>query len=227
VRGAVRHRMLSVARAEVAMRYAPRIEMALLLSVSGLAALLASYGLLRAGVSSMALRYPLSAAAGYVVFIFVLRVWVRWRHVALEAGDVDLDVAAELVPSPPSPTFRLADSIDSDTSEGSSSGWDLDDLVFIAVLVAVAVSLIVVLCFVLVEAPALFAEAIVDSAIVTGLYKRLGPAAEGFWVERVVSHTWKSILLIAGISAVMGWAAQNVAPNQATLGGVIHELTSE
>jgi hypothetical protein len=222
--------MLSVARAEVAMRYAPRIEMALLLIVSGLAALLASYGLLRAGLSSMAVRYPLSAAAGYIVFIFVLRVWVRWRHVALEAGDVDLDVAAELVLNPPGPSFgsrRLSGSIDADTSEGSSSGWDLDDLVFIAVLVAMVVSLLVVLCFVLVEAPALFAEAIVDSAIVTGLYKRLGPAAEAFWVERVVAHTWKSILLIAVVSAVMGWAAQYVAPNQATLGGVIQELTSE
>lgn len=224
MRGAARRRMLSVARAEVAMRYAPRVEMALLLIVSGLAALLASYGLLRAGLSSMAVRYPLSAAAGYIVFIFVLRIWVRWRHVALEAGDLDLDLAAKLVPSP---SLRPADSISSDSSEGSSSGWELDDLIFIAVLVAMAVSLIVVLCFVLVEAPALFAEAIVDSAIVTSLYKRLGPAAEGFWVERVVSRTWKSIVLIAVMSAVMGWEAQIVAPNQVMLGGVIHELTSE
>jgi len=225
---ATRRRLLRRARDEIAQRSAPRVEMALLLVVSGLAALLASYWLLRFGLFSMALRYPLAATVGYLAFIVVLRVWVRLRHDDISDEADDLVELSELAPSSLGPRIggpKLSSDVGSDGS--SSSGWDLDDLVFIAVLIAMVVGLAVVLCFVLVEAPALFAEAIVDTAIVTGLYKSLGPVAETFWIERVVSHTWKSFLLIAVLCTIMGWAAQNLAPEQATLGGVIDQLTDE
>jgi hypothetical protein len=192
--------------------------MGLLLAVSGLAASLASYWLLRLGLFSMALRYPLAAVAGYLVFIVILRLWVRFRHAQLTSDDSGLGDALEL-------SFSTGTAEVDSISDGVDSGWDVDDAVFIAVLIALAVSLAVVLGFVLIEAPALFAEVIVDSALVTALYKRMAAAAEGIWMERVISHTWTSFALVALISAASGWAAQQAAPGEATLGAVIHALT--
>src|SRR5512145_887973 len=60
----------------------PRFEM-LLLSLAGFGAFLTSAALLSAGLESMAARYALAAAAAYLFFLALVRVWIflqrrRW-----------------------------------------------------------------------------------------------------------------------------------------------------
>lgn len=55
----------------------PRLQMFLLVALTGLAGLATSYALLQAGVQAMALRYPLAVGGAWLVFLFLLWLWLR------------------------------------------------------------------------------------------------------------------------------------------------------
>ena len=55
----------------------PRLQMSLLVAVSGCAGWLGSYMLLHICVMSMALRYPLALAVAYLAFLGMLWLWLR------------------------------------------------------------------------------------------------------------------------------------------------------
>jgi hypothetical protein len=54
----------------------PRIQMALLVALTGGFGLLASFTLLKFGVDSMALRYPMALALAYLFFLFLIWLWL-------------------------------------------------------------------------------------------------------------------------------------------------------
>ena len=54
----------------------PRAEMSLILAATGAAGFLASFVLLRLGLSAMWLRYALAVLLAYLVFLLLLRVWL-------------------------------------------------------------------------------------------------------------------------------------------------------
>jgi hypothetical protein len=54
----------------------PRLQMSVLLALTGATGFLSSFILLKLGVHSMALRYPVSVALAYGVFLLLLRVWL-------------------------------------------------------------------------------------------------------------------------------------------------------
>ena len=58
----------------------PRLQMSLILFVTGLAGFLASYALLHAGVSRMWLRYPVAVLLAYAVFLLLLRLWLFYQQ---------------------------------------------------------------------------------------------------------------------------------------------------
>ncbi|WP_206413227.1 hypothetical protein [Lysobacter enzymogenes] len=53
----------------------PRLQMSLIVLLTGAAGFLASFGLLQAGMHTMALRYPLAACAAYAAFLLLLWSW--------------------------------------------------------------------------------------------------------------------------------------------------------
>lgn len=57
----------------------PRIQMGLIVTLTGGAGLLFSFVLLHAGMANMALRYPLALVAAYVVFLCLLWLWMRTK----------------------------------------------------------------------------------------------------------------------------------------------------
>lgn len=71
-----------------------RLHMLSLVGVTGLAGFLASFGLLHAGMRSMAVRYPLAVLIAYVVYLALLRLWLaRFRlraPAARDASSLDL-----------------------------------------------------------------------------------------------------------------------------------------
>lgn len=58
---------------------APRLRMLLMVMLTGGAGFLASYVMLRHGVGSILLRYPLALGIAYAVFLFLLWAWLRLR----------------------------------------------------------------------------------------------------------------------------------------------------
>ncbi len=57
----------------------PRLQMSLLVLLTGAAGMLASYLLLRGGIQVMALRYPLALGIAYIVFLVLLWLWLRTK----------------------------------------------------------------------------------------------------------------------------------------------------
>ena len=55
----------------------PRLQMLLLVALTGAFGLLASFSMLRLGLDSMALRYPLALAAAYGFFLVLIWLWLR------------------------------------------------------------------------------------------------------------------------------------------------------
>ncbi|MFM6991447.1 MAG: hypothetical protein ACKOWD_09145, partial [Rhodoferax sp.] len=55
----------------------PRSQMMLIVALTGAVGGLASFILLKVGVLSMALRYPLAVAIAYVFFLFLIWLWLR------------------------------------------------------------------------------------------------------------------------------------------------------
>jgi hypothetical protein len=67
----------------------PRVQLSLMLAATGMFVFLFSVLLLRVGVTSMTLRYPIAILTGYVVFLLLLRVWI-WLQSDEPVGSVDL-----------------------------------------------------------------------------------------------------------------------------------------
>src|SRR5688500_8269160 len=57
----------------------PRVQMALIVMLTGAIGVLVSFLFLRWGMDSMALRYPLAVACAYVFFLFLLWLWLRTK----------------------------------------------------------------------------------------------------------------------------------------------------
>ena len=58
--------------------FLPRLQMILILSLTGFAGFLTSFVLLRAGMEQMWMRYPLAILAAYVAFLLTLRLWIAF-----------------------------------------------------------------------------------------------------------------------------------------------------
>lgn len=58
----------------------PRLQMSLLVAMTGAAGFLTSFGLLKGGVDSMALRYPVAVGVAYGIFLLLLRIWLKMQE---------------------------------------------------------------------------------------------------------------------------------------------------
>jgi hypothetical protein len=70
----------------------PRLQMSLILLVTGLVGFLVSFALLRAGLGRMWLRYPLAVIAAYVAFLLLLRLWLFYQRRVRRESSFDLDL---------------------------------------------------------------------------------------------------------------------------------------
>jgi hypothetical protein len=93
-----RERAVQTVRVSLMRRASPRLHMLLLVSITAVTGFATSYLLLHAGLTLMALRYPLAVGVGYLAFLGLVRLWLRRfrlraRVIRRERGaDVDLDV---------------------------------------------------------------------------------------------------------------------------------------
>ena len=74
----------------------PRVEMSLILAATGAAGFLASFAMLRFGLSLMWLRYGLAVLFAYAVFLLLLRIWL-YLHSRETKGDVS-DYVLDVLP---------------------------------------------------------------------------------------------------------------------------------
>jgi heme/copper-type cytochrome/quinol oxidase subunit 4 len=204
----------------------PRLEMAVLVLVTGLAGFIASFILLHAGIVSMALRYPLAVGCAFIVLLLQLWLWLKLRN------DWPGDVAEGLADIPGGTLDTAPSNGGGGTFDGGGASGNFDlpggDLLdgpieaaanaeeaaiplFALIGIAAMAMAMVLLAFSLVSsAPFLFAELMIDGAMSASLYRRLRHLPQRHWTQTAVRRTIVpfalSALLLAAVGFGMAWA---------------------
>lgn len=239
----LRQQQVSRTRLRIERDSYPRVQMFFLVTLTGAAGFLASFGLLHAGVDAMWIRYPIAVGMAYLVFLFLLWLWLR------TSGPDYLDFAdPSFIPSPSGFRGGAKESVfagkGGEADGGGASGnFDLPGedvmegmadpvgeaigtaaqaeefsipLVAIILVAAVALSSL----FIVYSAPLLFAELLVDGVLAATLYRRLRGIEPRHWLETAVRRTFLPFLLTACFTGAVGWAMAMYAPGANSIGKV-------
>lgn len=218
----------------------PRVQMLILVSLTGLAGFGASVAMLAAGVDTMALRYALAMGVAYLVFLLLLWLWLRTN-----AADY-----LEFVPTDGSGGHASANDAAADFSGGGGSFdgggasgnvdfgtqdsaldaiadapldvvAEADETVMPLVVILLAVGIALSSLFVIWSAPILFAEILVDALLAAGLYRRLRVLEPQHWMLAAMRRTILPFVLTTLTVAAAGWGMQAYAPEARSLGEVL------
>ena len=247
-----RERRIKIVKRHLLRTSAPRLQVSLILSLTGLAGLLTSFSLLRLGVPWMWLRYPVAILVAYCVFLLLLRLWLwlqqhggRGPEVDFGLPGVDLDFGSAGATGRAA-SFRFGGGGDfagggaggswggsATASPSGAGGSSFSDVIsfdleegWLVVLAVVAVIGGLIACFyVIYIAPALLAEILVDGALLAGLYKRIKRVERRHWLRAAVRRTLLPALLAAIFFTAAGYALQQAVPEARSVGEVWHQLT--
>jgi hypothetical protein len=215
----------------------PRIHILLILVASGCAAFITSVVALSAGVTSMAVRYPLAVAAGYLAFLLMIRLWIAW-HRKWRPGDPFPDPGLPgtgKAAQHAEPSFgggrsggagasRQWSTEDSVSLADAAEGIDLDEGWYIVVALALLASAVLALFYVVYVAPVLLAEVALDAALVAAAYQKLAPKDQRYWAESVIRRTWLPAAALMVLVMLAGFAIQQAMPEVRSIGGVFRAL---
>lgn len=223
----------------------PRLQMTLIVALTGAAGFLASHLLRLAGIDAMLLRYPMAVLLAYGVLL--MWIWIRWRWDNVLDG-----LSPDVGSGSPSPRGSAVESPwggvgGRSGGGGASASWnesaqagggdagelpltglaeDEAGLPLLAILgiVALVASVLLASVWVVWSAPVLMAELLVDAAIASGLYRRMQGMHEQGWWRVCVTHTIWPLLGLLLFFVVLGWLAQELAPDATHLLQVIQAL---
>jgi hypothetical protein len=221
----------------------PRIQMFILVSLTGLAGFGASAAMLLAGIDTMALRYVLAMGVAYIVFLLLLWVWLR-----TSAADY-LDPAVQVGSGNDGPAGRSVDGEGDFVGGGGSfdgggasahvdfgpksSGIEAiaekpfevigqaEEGAIPLAIVLIAIGIALSSVFVIWSAPLLFAEILVDALLAAGLYRRLRTLNPQHWMLAALRRTMLPFILTTLTVAGAGWGMQAYAPEARSLGEVL------
>lgn len=217
----------------------PRIQMFILVSLTGLAGFGASVGMLTGGIDSMALRYTLAMGVAYIVFLLLLWVWLRTS--AADYFDVPLQGGGPNARSPDGPDDFVgggggfdgggaSGNVDFGVGDSGVEALAEKPLEVIAQAEEGAIPLAIILLalgialsslFVIWSAPLLFAEILVDALLAAGLYRRLRTLDPSHWMFAALRRTLLPFALTTLAIAGAGWGMQAYAPEARSLGEVL------
>jgi len=221
----------------------PRIQMSLIVGVTGAAGLLFSFVMLELGVTSMALRYPLALLMAYGVFLLLLWLWLRTK--AEDYLDIpDFSGSGSSGSGDCTPAFEgsgghfggggASGSFDMPTGADSSplsdavgAVGDADELAIPLLVIVFAVGLALASFYVVYVAPMLFAELLVDSALSYALYRRIKATDSPHWVESAVRRTALPFVLTAVFVSATGAAMAAYAPGAHSIGQVVQHTQTK
>jgi hypothetical protein len=227
-------------------------QMALIVLLTGGCGLLASFALLRYGMGSMALRYPLALGLAYLFFLFLIWLWLRtnardWLDVpdfanavpgrdcggapAMRSGTGG-DFAGGgasgdfemLASSPLLPASPAsADSPLSSVGDAVGSVTDADEFAIALLAIALAVGLAFASLYVVYIAPVLFAEVLVDGALSYALFRHLRGQDPTHWLTSTFKRTALPFVIAALFLAGMGAAMSAYAPDAHSVGQFVKQ----
>lgn len=240
--GPTRSRGVLLSRIEETLRKDnPRLLMTGIVAATAGTGLIASAVMYHAGIRSMALRYGLSVAFAYAAFMFFAWLWIlrkrRERHVdpgaedeieVGEYGDDDLptgtDDGSDQDTGVLSARFGSRASSDLNPAEGLRSALDVDDAIVTVAVGAAIAAAVAASFYVVMIAPQLLAELLLDGVFATIFWRRLRAVDRRHWLDSAFSRTWIPALGTAFFFIVAGVICQWYAPEASSLGGVLAHM---
>ena len=220
--------------------------MSIIVLVTGAVGLLISYLLLHLGLDAMALRYPLAVLASYIAFLALLGLWLRYQRLRLDdvLNSVDFPTPDSIDTGSPSldfvpgggqfggggasvsfddgPPAGMVDSGSMAPSSSTGGAWsvdlDGDELTLVLIALAIVAGAVTASVYIVVVAPGLLAEILVDGLIAGVLWRKLRHAEPQHWLTSAVKKTWPLALGLAALLGVLGFALQKFAPHAVSLG---------
>jgi hypothetical protein len=229
----------------------PRLQMLLIVALTGAVGFVSSFALLHSGVTSLWERYPIAVALAYFGFLFFLWCWLR-----LDADDVVnwVDLPGNVPTgggrgggcgaSKPfeaggghyggggaSSSFHAADVaqfpeahagiMDAGVSDLAGGLSALEELGVVLLVLAALVGAACAVVWIIWAAPSLLAELSFDAALMTGLYHRLGRVERRHWLETALERTWLPFAGVALMFALAGAAMHLYAPEARSMHQVV------
>ncbi len=224
----------------------PRVQMTLIVALTGGVGLLASFAMLQVGMDSMAVRYPLALSFAYLFFLFLIWLWLRTN-----AEDyLDVPDLADLVPRPrlraSAPDFKSggagdfggggatgsfdgpAIAVDETTSsplravdDSVGTVADADELAIPLVAIALAIGIALASLYIIYIAPVLFAEVLVDGALSYVLFRHLRGQDPQHWLSSTFRRTALPFAATAVFLIAVGAAMAVYAPGAKSIGQVM------
>lgn len=205
--------------------HSPRLQMFLIVALTAAAGFLASVSLLDVGLDALGQRYALSVIIAYLVFLLLLRTWVRMYDKSLDIPDIGSGRSRGQSDAHAG-AGRGADRHGYGESRGLSehlSGdiGDAGDAVLVLLAFAVFAGALFSALWVVWMAPTLLAELIVDIALGARLYRRLRGIESTDWLRTALRRTALPFLIVLLFFAAAGTLAQLWMPEARSLGDLL------
>ena len=104
-------------------------------------------------------------------------------------------------------------------------GLDFDELVVVLVVAAAILSAVIASIYLIVSAPALLAEMLLDGVLSAALLRRLRKVDRRHWLESAIIRTRFPVFWVALCFVVMGLVFQWYLPDAVSIGDVWHQIT--
>lgn len=238
-----RHNEIRRIRGDLERDSFPRLQMFLLVTLTGASGFVASYLLLHAGFVEMWLRYLISFGVAYLMFLFLLWLWLRARvedyadipnisgspssgsgssgtcysgksgHFGGRGASGSSDASSE--------SISITD--DSGNSVGDALGIaaEAEEFAIPLVVLIIVGAMLFSSILMIYSAPVLFAELLVDGVLSASLYRRLRGLETRHWLETALRRTALPFALTAAIVSASGWGMALYAPQAHSIGDVI------
>jgi len=243
----VRNRLLNKVAKALLRRGAPRLQMSLMVFLTALSGFVASFSMLMSGIRWMWFRYPIAVLVAYAVFLSLIWCWLKLYQKTLTTDLSFLDLPGEIVEGDPSSLTAFHGGGGGEFGGGGASGsfatdsssadipaspepskimdgidlpFDADELILIFVVLGVSLFAIAVAIMMVISAPTLLGEVLIDGALGAGLYRHLKKMENRNWLESAVNRTWLPVLGLIIFFAVAGLVLHWYAPNADSIGDV-------
>ncbi|WP_372659005.1 hypothetical protein [Hydrogenophaga sp.] len=248
----IRSQAIQRARRKLEAESYPRLQMTLIAALTGAFGLLSSFVMLRQGVESMALRYPLAVGLAYAMFLFLVWLWLRTNREDYAdvpdlspssgsgsggSGEVGMPIRSggrgDFGGGGASAQFDRAGSpvadspgLSSDLGDAAGAIAEADELAIPLLAVVLAVGLAVASLYIIYIAPALLAELLVDGALSYALYRYVRGDDPEHWLVTAVRRTALPFVFTAIFVAVAGAGMSAYAPGARSIGEVVRVASS-
>lgn len=220
----------------------PRVQMTLLVCLTGAIGFLTSVLLLHQGMTTLWVRYLISMGVAYLGFLLLLWVWAKTRHKNLSdyldvpdigrpgrgGGSKDCgyegkggDFGGGGASGSYHPEIPVSESSGSGIAEVLPNSLELEELAIPAIVLGVVVMLVGSSVVVIVNAPTLFAELLLDGILGASLYRRLRGLDQKHWVETALRKTALPFTGLTIALVTVGWTLQWLDPSANSIGAFL------